>query len=116
MRAIPIIPILPANDVKIVRPFLVIRFFNDKPKEVNRDIDGFLVLFLPLVCSFGIDNTHATNSGAFTYGTPRRRSLSASSDNGYTEYFDASNSNSIYGASEHVTPINIAVNYFIKVA
>lgn len=66
--------------------------------------------------SFGVDNTHATNSGAFTYGTPRRRSLSASSDNGYTEYFDASNSNNIYGASEHVTPINMAVNYFIKVA
>ena len=29
--------------------------------------------------------------------------------------FDASKSNSIYGASEHVTPINQAVNYFIKV-
>ena len=27
--------------------------------------------------------------------------------------FDASRSNSIYGASEHVTPINQAVNYFI---
>lgn len=30
--------------------------------------------------------------------------------------FDASLSNPIYGASEHVTPINMAVNYFIKVA
>lgn len=29
--------------------------------------------------------------------------------------FDASLSNPIYGASEHVTPINQAVNYFIKV-
>lgn len=29
--------------------------------------------------------------------------------------FDASRSSSIYGASEHVTPINQAVNYFIKV-
>lgn len=28
--------------------------------------------------------------------------------------FDASRSNEIYGASEHVTPINMAVNYFIK--
>ena len=28
--------------------------------------------------------------------------------------FDASRSNSIYGASNHVTPINMAVNYFIK--
>ena len=29
--------------------------------------------------------------------------------------FSASNSNSIYGSSEHVTPINQAINYFIKV-
>ena len=29
--------------------------------------------------------------------------------------FDASRSNSIYGASDHVTPINQAVNYFIRV-
>jgi microcystin-dependent protein len=29
--------------------------------------------------------------------------------------FDASKSNALYGASEHVTPINQAVNYFIKV-
>lgn len=29
--------------------------------------------------------------------------------------FDASRSNAIYGASEHVTPINQAVNFFIKV-
>lgn len=29
--------------------------------------------------------------------------------------FDASRSNSIYGASDHVTPINQAINYFIKV-
>ena len=28
--------------------------------------------------------------------------------------FDASRSNSIYGTSNHVTPINMAVNYFIK--
>lgn len=28
--------------------------------------------------------------------------------------FDASNSNELYGASEHVTPINQAVNFFIK--
>lgn len=29
--------------------------------------------------------------------------------------FDASRSNAIYGASEHVTPVNMAINYFIKV-
>ncbi len=28
--------------------------------------------------------------------------------------FDASQSNAIYGASEHVTPVNQAVNYFIR--
>lgn len=28
--------------------------------------------------------------------------------------FDASKSNAIYGASEHVTPVNMAVNWFIK--
>jgi len=28
--------------------------------------------------------------------------------------FDASRSNAIYGASEHVTPVNMAVNWFIK--
>jgi hypothetical protein len=43
-------------------------------------------------------------------------------DSGYTANgcsginLDASRSNSIYGASEHVTPENYAVNYFIKVA
>ena len=29
--------------------------------------------------------------------------------------FDASRSSKIYGASSHVTPINQAVNFFIKV-
>ena len=33
----------------------------------------------------------------------------------YTVYMDASRSSKIYGASSHVTPINQAVNYFIKV-
>lgn len=32
----------------------------------------------------------------------------------YSLNFDASKSNEIYGKSEHVTPINQAVNYFIK--
>lgn len=64
--------------------------------------------------SFGIDNSHVANSGAFTYGEPRTTSLSTHADNGYTEFFDASASNPIYGASQHVTPINQAVNWFIK--
>lgn len=36
------------------------------------------------------------------------------SDNIYKYEFDASRSNAIYGASNHVTPINQAVNYFIR--
>ena len=32
----------------------------------------------------------------------------------WTVYMDASRSSKIYGASDHVTPINQAVNYFIK--
>ena len=34
--------------------------------------------------------------------------------NAHTILFDASKSNEIYGNSEHVTPINQAVNYFIR--
>ena len=37
------------------------------------------------------------------------------SGNNLTIAFDASRSNNIYGASSHVTPINQAINYFIKV-
>lgn len=61
-------------------------------------------------------NGSATTQGAFT-------TQAASYDTGadweggtnVTQInFDASRSNSIYGASEHVTPINMAINYFIK--
>lgn len=38
----------------------------------------------------------------------------AGSGKSCNETFDASKSNEIYGASEHVTPINQAVNFFIK--
>lgn len=48
------------------------------------------------------------NSGRYAYGDER-----GTPSNGFD--FDASKSNAIYGASEHVTPINMAVNYFIKV-
>ena len=37
----PIIPMLPANEVRIVRPFLVKRFLSDSENEVASDIDGF---------------------------------------------------------------------------
>lgn len=47
------------------------------------------------------------------------RGMGNGADGGYGERplgftFDASRSNGIYGASSHVTPINQAVNYFIK--
>ena len=32
----------------------------------------------------------------------------------WTVYMDASRNSDIYGNSEHVTPVNMAVNYFIK--
>ena len=65
----------------------------------------------------GASGSHGTFSGAF---------YEEKSSNGYahgsagdttnpTVGFKASRSNSIYGASNHVTPINQAINYFIKV-
>lgn len=48
------------------------------------------------------------NTGRYAHGDER-----STPSNGFD--FDASKSNAIYGASEHVTPINMAVNYFIKV-
>lgn len=56
-------------------------------------------------------------SGAF-YQSSGTSQKALSSDSGYGTTnqiaFDASKSNSIYGASSHVTPINQAVNYFIR--
>ena len=37
----PMIPMDPAKDVKIVRPFLVMRLLRLRPKEVMSDIDAF---------------------------------------------------------------------------
>ena len=56
--------------------------------------------------------------GAFTVNSKTTTTCptDARSAEGANYYnFKASNSNSIYGASSHVTPINQAVNYFIKV-
>lgn len=62
---------------------------------------------------------NSTNSGAFNPvsgwnwnngNEGAERSTCATGVN-----FSAANSNSIYGASDHVTPINQAINYFIKV-
>ena len=55
IRAIPIIPIEPANDTKTVLFFLVIKLLNDNPKAVRNDILVFFLLSLvykSLVLSF----------------------------------------------------------------
>jgi microcystin-dependent protein len=61
----------------------------------------------------------ALNSGAFSpssrYGFSNGNEGAVQYDNAVTVNFSAANSNSIYGASDHVTPINQAINYFIKV-
>jgi len=63
MRAIPIIPMLPAKEVSAVLPFFVIKFLRDSPKEVLRDMEGFLTFFsrsvltLSSSCSFFISSS-----------------------------------------------------------
>lgn len=57
-------------------------------------------------------------SGAFSKrSTTYNAKIGAGSNDSWGNYYDfnASNSNSIYGKSTHVTPINQAINYFIKV-
>ena len=44
IRAMPMIPILPANEVSAVLPFFVNRFFSDSPNDVANDIDGSFFL------------------------------------------------------------------------
>lgn len=48
-------------------------------------------------------------------GTGNTHYTSTSNQSCKSIELDASRSNSIYGASEHVTPINQAINYFIRV-
>lgn len=61
-------------------------------------------------------NGNSTASGAF-YGAGDSNPQIASSSSGRDVLigFSASRSSAVYGASEHVTPINMAINYFIKV-
>lgn len=59
------------------------------------------------------------NPGASATGAFKIYSVSNPGADGYGSQsnqigFDASGSNAIYGASNHVTPVNMAVNYFIK--
>lgn len=63
---------------------------------------------------------HETNVESFATGAffTNGREGNAAHDGQRAKYlieFDASRSSKIYGASTHVTPINQAVNYFIKV-
>ena len=41
----PMMPMLPANEVISVRPFLVIRLLNDNATAVRNDIEVFLACF-----------------------------------------------------------------------
>lgn len=52
---------------------------------------------------FYVDTKNSTGNGTGNTATQT-----------WTVYMDASRANNIYGRSEHVTPINQAVNYFIK--
>ncbi|MBQ3116885.1 MAG: tail fiber protein [Alphaproteobacteria bacterium] len=52
--------------------------------------------------------------GAFSYSKDGKGSNTGSANDGGTYTFNASKSNAIYGASNHVTPINQAVYFFIK--
>lgn len=52
---------------------------------------------------FYIDTKNSTGNGTGNTATPT-----------WTVYMDASRDSKIYGNSEHVTPLNQAVNYFIK--
>lgn len=60
--------------------------------------------------------TNPSVTGAFAQSTYLGDNGSDYGSNGgnYNINFDASGSNEIYGASAHVTPINQAVNFFIK--
>lgn len=77
---------------------------------------------LPNATSDGVGSITGHNSGTNEKGALTLKSTGGDnvSGAGSTWYnntlsLDLSKSNPIYGASEHVTPINQAVNYFIKV-
>lgn len=61
------------------------------------------------------ENGVSALTGAFS-NTGTNVSGAEGNGNARKAQFKASASNTIYGASEHVTPINQAINYFIKVA
>lgn len=99
------------EDAKTIRlPYLAEAFLQGS-NGVDIDIEAGLP---NITGSFGIDNAHiGASSGAFSAGDPRTTSLSTSSNNGYTEYFNASRSNSIYGKSTTVQPKSVMVFYYV---
>ncbi len=60
------------------------------------------------------DDRHDYFEGAFYSAGGTSPNSTDSGNTGKRLGFDASRSNAIYGASEHVTPVNMAVNWFIK--
>ena len=90
------------------------RFLRGLGGNSEKDIYTLQKEGLPNITGSGLrGGTDGKSGGAFikdNYGRPN------GGDNAYgADYsFDASKSNEIYGASEHVTPENYAVNWFIK--
>lgn len=99
------------EDAKTIRlPYLAEAFMQGS-NGVDIDIEAGLP---NITGTFGIDNAHVgLSSGAFSYNSPRTTSLKISSDNGYTEYFNAANSNPIYGRSSTVQPKAVMVFYYV---
>ncbi len=60
-----------------------------------------------------ISNSSENSALYATFGSTHTHSSSVSSG-AQSLFLDASRANKIYGASEHVTPVNQAVNFFIK--
>ena len=60
------------------------------------------------------DGRNLITEGAFELDQTKAYGRTSDYDSMRYYNFDASRSNAIYGASSHVTPVNMAVNYFIK--
>ncbi len=53
----PMMPMLPANAVKNVLPFFVIKLLSESDKAVQNDIEGFLSASLPASSKFSFSST-----------------------------------------------------------
>ena len=62
-----------------------------------------------------ISGKNPVADGAFSLSSNKYAGIGSGSEiDDYRATFDASQSNSIYGASSHVTPVNMALNFIIK--